>query len=78
MFSAEVRSLLAQVISSWQVLTVTVILVIYIFLINYVTRAQRRLPSMPKVKKKSKSKASEPVQSDNEELGLEEDDILED
>ena len=77
MFNEEVRSLLAQVISSWQVLAVTVVLIIYIFLVNYVARTHRpgsRRISMPKIKRKKATKAAETVvpeaAADDEELGL--------
>ena len=76
MFNAEVRRLLAQVIISWQVLAVTVILIIYISLVNYVTRTHHRGLSgfsMPKVKKDKKAKKKEePVASETDELELEE------
>ena len=78
MFSAEIRSLLAEVITSWQVLAVTGVLIIYIFLVNYVARIHQRPRhfSMPGIKKSKAKKAPvpsapEPV-SDDDELGLEE------
>jgi hypothetical protein len=78
MFSEEIRSLLVEVIASWQVLAVTVVLIFYIFLVNYVARIHhrsRRL-SMPKIKKSASSKAPAPsapeTVSDDDELGLEE------
>ena len=81
MFSSEVRSLLVQVITSWQVLAVTVVLVIYIFLVNYVAKIQnrRRMPKlvMPKIKKLKPEKTAEPVvtaDSGSEETPLEEED----
>jgi len=76
MFSEEVRGLLAQVITSWQVLAVTVVLIIYVFLVNYVARTHsRRRFSMPKIKKKKSSKTQVPAPeaaSEDDELGLEE------
>jgi energy-converting hydrogenase Eha subunit F len=75
MFSEEVRKLLAQVISSWQVLAVTVVLVIYVSLVNYTTKLHyRRSRGLPKpTPRKSKAKTSEPVTaSESDELGLEE------
>ena len=73
MFSEEVRKLLAEVLSSWQVLAVTVVLIIYIFLVNYVARLhhRRRRPSMPIVKPEA-TEAAAPAGSDSDELGLEE------
>jgi len=83
MFSQEVGKLLIQVIKSWEVLFVTVGLVLYIFIVNYVSRSHYR-PKVAKVKK-VKVKKAEPVieasedddedshDSSNDELGLEED-----
>jgi hypothetical protein len=73
MFSAEIRKMFIQVISSWQVIAATVVLVIYIFLINYVVRfSQRRSRRsvMPKVKAKSKKAEGQAAETD--ELNLEE------
>ena len=78
MFSEEIKRLLVQVITSWQVLAVTVVIIIYIFLVNFVARTYhrpRRL-SMPRIKKRKTSEApasSAPeAASDDDELGLEE------
>ena len=67
MFSNEVKNLLVQVVSSWQVLAVTVVLVIYISLVNYVARLynRRSRPSaVPKMKKIKPKKAKEPDDQD--------------
>lgn len=77
MFSAEIRQLLIQVISSWQVLAVTVVLVLYVFLVNYVARlyhnprrSHMSFMSMPKGKKAEvESPLAAPSESDD--LGLE-------
>lgn len=79
MFSAEVRELLVQVISSWQVITVTIVLVIYIFLVNYVAKLNRPESSrklfLPKAKKPAKpAKPVAPSESDDLDL---EDETLE-
>ena len=53
MFTDEIRKLLVEVITSWQVIAVTVILILYVFLINYVGRTHHRRykhPRMPKMK----------------------------
>ena len=74
MFSAEFRSLLAEILTSWQVLAVTGVIILYIFLINYVARINNNRPrkaSMPKKKKKAE-KPEGPVVADSDELGLEE------
>jgi len=77
MFTGEVRELLAQVITSWQVLAITVVLVIYISLVNYVARMRSR-PGKPS-KSKRKGKITKPkftsapeIVSDDDELVLEE------
>jgi len=78
MFNEEVRMMLIQVISSWQVLVVTVVLVLYVFLVNYVARIYRRQGRtprllLPKVKSaSSKSRADSVIPSESDELGLEE------
>ena len=69
--------MLFQVITSWQVLAVTVLLVLYIFLINYVAniyyRSPRsRMPLVPKAKNAAKnSDTVSPVPQGEDELGLE-------
>jgi len=75
MFSSEIKRLLIQVISSWQVIAVTVVLVIYISIVNYVARIRSRSPrrsSTPLVPKDKKQNPEKPVHSDNDDLGLEE------
>jgi len=77
MFSEEVRKMLVQVISSWQVLVVTVVLILYVFLINYVARIYHRPGRsgglfLPRTKRESSSNASTIVPSESDELGLEE------
>jgi len=61
MFSEELRNLLFQVIKSWQVIAVSVALVLYISLVNYAARAHHKPASVSKIKpkKKDKSKAAE-------------------
>ena len=78
MFNEEIRRLLVQVITSWQVLAVTGVLIVYIFLVNFVARVYHRRPgqpSRPKVKTKAAeapAPASAPAPTDSDELGLEE------
>ena len=76
MFGEELRSLLIQVITSWQVIVVTLAILLYVFLINYVSRNRyrRRPPPPPKTKeiKKSKKTEQEDEAVDDSELGLEE------
>jgi hypothetical protein len=68
MFSEEVRKLLIQVISSWQVLAVTVVLVIYISLVNRAAKMNQR--RRPPPARKEKQKAQETVVSGTDDLGL--------
>ena len=76
MFTGEVREMLVQVITSWQVLMMTVVLVIYMFLVSYVARIRDR-PDRPS-KSKRKRKAAKPkftsapeIVSGDDDLGLE-------
>ena len=79
MFSEELRNLLVQVVTSWQVIAVSIALVLYIFLINYVSSSyhQPRIISKSQSKpRKMKGKHGPKEVSDsldpNDELGLEE------
>jgi len=79
MFNEEIRNMLIQVITSWQVIAVTVALVFYIFIVNSVARLYRRrrhseIPPMPKEKKEPLNTAppSPDTVQDDDELGLEE------
>ena len=79
MFNEEIRAMLGEVIRSWQVIAVTIVLVIYLTIVKNVARTQHRhrIPSIPKVKKE---KAPTPMpdselapgSDDSDELGLEE------
>ena len=76
MFSQEVRQLLAEVISSWQVIMVTIVIIIYIFIVNRVSKVYRRSrsgPRKPILRRRKKEDAADvtPAPSDNDELGLE-------
>ena len=85
MFSKEVFALLREVITSWQVIAITVALVFYLNIVFYFAKAYRR-PRMKlsskinfKFKRKSKAEAglpstdSLPLDSNtSDELGLEE------
>jgi hypothetical protein len=65
----EVRDLIFQVITSWQVIVVTVGLVLYCFLINAAARLQRK----PRIKIPSASKQNAPVPAPESSGGDEED-----
>jgi hypothetical protein len=71
MFSSEVKKLLIEVISSWQILAVTIVLIIYMSIVNYVARIHHRRSrkqTMPKAKKEGKGT---PAPHESDELGLE-------
>jgi flagellar biosynthesis/type III secretory pathway M-ring protein FliF/YscJ len=75
LFSDELKSLLIQVISSWQVLVVTGILIVYIFLVRYVAKLYRRgrpLSYAPGKEKAAGEEAQGVEPSGNDDLGLEE------
>ena len=64
-----------MVITSWQVLAVTAVLVIYIFIINYVARIyinQPRKSLFFKPRKKKKKTSDVPTPSESDELILDE------
>ena len=73
MFSDELKSLLVKVIKSWQVLAATGVLVLYFFLVNYVSslRRRKRPEELPKLRKKRGQAAAMEAPVDDD-LGLEE------
>jgi hypothetical protein len=56
MFSEELTSLLFQVIKSWQVIAVTIALVIYMSLVGYAARAHHKPASVSRIKPKKQKK----------------------
>jgi hypothetical protein len=77
MFTEEFFELLIQIIKSWQVIAVSIALVLYLNIVSYAARSYRR----PKVK--TRQRKAEPAfssvpeesgggQDSNDELGLEE------
>ena len=72
MFSDEIKKMLVQVITSWQVIAVSAVIIIYIFMVNYVARLHHRPrhPSMPKIKAET-PETIDSQGSDTEDLGLE-------
>ncbi|MDR2768528.1 MAG: hypothetical protein LBB82_09425 [Treponema sp.] len=77
MFKPEMLRLLAGVISSWQVITVTIVLVLYFMLVSYVARLYHRpgalsFSSKQKKKKPGKIPEAEINEEENDELNLEE------
>ena len=73
MFNAEVRAMLGEVITSWQVIVATVILVIYISIVRSVGRVNRtRKLNIPKLSKASSLPSAPDENSSDDDLGLEE------
>jgi len=83
MFSKEVLGLLKQVILSWQVIFITVALVLYIFIVNYTARSYHPPRNFKKISFKLKPKKAKPaaestagdeneISDTNDDLGLEE------
>jgi hypothetical protein len=72
MFNDEIKKLLVEVVTSWQVLVVTGVLIIYVFMVNSVARLhhRRRHPPMPKMKPGTTEESPE-EEVNTDELGLE-------
>jgi flagellar biosynthesis/type III secretory pathway M-ring protein FliF/YscJ len=81
-FSKEVIDLLLQVLKSWQVIAITLAIILYMTLVSYVARTHHR-PRASKSKAKAKKQKSAAAaagpeetggsgSSVNDELGLEE------
>lgn len=75
--------LLKQVVTSWQVIAVTIALLVYLNIVFYVSKAHHRPRAISKIsikRKKPKPEAQEGPEeaptgsNDNDELGLEESD----
>jgi len=62
MFSKELTELLIQVVQSWQVIAVTIALVLFLYLVSYVARSYRRPRSLRVQIQTEKSKTSAPAQ----------------
>ena len=75
MFSEELKELLIQVIKSWQVIAVSIVLVLYISLVNYAARAHKKPAFVSKLKPKKKEKKEKPKK---EKPKKDEDEIHED
>jgi hypothetical protein len=70
MFSDELRNLLFQVIKSWQVIAVSIALVLYMSLVSYAAREHHKPASVSKTKprKKEKSKPAPKAKESNDEI----------
>jgi len=76
MFSGEIFELLKQVITSWQVIAVTIVIILYLNIVFYAARNYHR-PRVKREKVKKQKSEPAPVMEDtesdsNDELGLEE------
>ncbi|GHV85277.1 hypothetical protein AGMMS50230_08850 [Spirochaetia bacterium] len=78
MFSRELLTFLIRVITSWQIIVVTVALVIYITLVSHVARMYHPRASFSFNSKPKKEKKEKPVEAEeisgggDDDLGLEE------
>ena len=74
MFSGEIRSMLVEVITSWQVIVVTVVLVIYITIVKSVGRTHHHIPRpvIPKAKKTDDVQPDSEPAASGEEMDTEE------
>jgi len=72
MFTDELKNMLIQVITSWQVIAVTLAILIYIAIVNRVSRShyKRRPPPMPRPVKSKKEESPKQEEIDDSELGL--------
>jgi hypothetical protein len=72
MFSSEVSSLITEVIGSWQVIAVAVVVILFISIVNKVARPGVQRSSRPKVVKAKKAAPVKEEKVDDSELHLEE------
>ena len=71
MFSEELKEVIGQVLTSWQVLVVTIGIILYIVVVSYTSQIYRSArPTAPKAAKPKKEKKADKVKEDTEELGL--------
>ena len=79
MFNSEIRQMLAEVLTSWQVIAVTIVVLLYITIVRRVANIyhvkNRRIKE--KKAKVKKAEADLPAPSDSDELDLVEEDSSE-
>jgi hypothetical protein len=73
-FSKEVIDLLLQVLKSWQVIAVTIAIILYMSLVSYVARTHHR-PRASKAKAKTKTKKQKAAPAGPEEVAGSGDDV---
>jgi hypothetical protein len=69
---SELKVLLIQILTSWQVIVITVVVLLYMFLVNYVSQLTRkpRRPSGPKIRRVKKAAKGPVIVDDSEDDGL--------
>jgi len=67
MFSKELTELFIQVIESWQVIAVTIALVVYMYLVGYVARRYHRPHSVSKSKPRKVKPPPAPKKEESDE-----------
>ena len=74
MFNAELRQMLAEVLTSWQVIAVTIFILIYITIVRRVANIYliKKRPGAGRKIKVKQEKADIPAPSDSDDLGIEE------
>ena len=75
MDNGGLRDLIFKIISSWQVIVATVVIIIYVFFVNFVSQVhyRRRQVKFKHKKAKAQGKATPEAEvTDDSELGLEE------
>jgi len=76
----DLIKIIVQVLTSWQVIAITIAVLLYIFLVGHVAKSYHRPRTVKKVKEKKKKEAAPvaesdditPVDDSNDDLGLEE------
>jgi heme/copper-type cytochrome/quinol oxidase subunit 2 len=63
----EIKDMLFQLITTWQVIAATVAVILYFFLVSYVAKVYRRARPPNGSKKKRKNAAAEPEVMETEE-----------
>jgi flagellar biosynthesis/type III secretory pathway M-ring protein FliF/YscJ len=78
MISKELLPFLIQIITSWQVIAVTVVVFLYFFLVSYVAKMYHRSRAslFPSAKSKSKKEKAAPVAAEGDDAGASDDDEL--
>jgi hypothetical protein len=66
----QIKDMLIQVITSWQVIFITVVVILYLFLVSYVTKLYHKARMPKSSKKKSKKTASSGNEGAAEEPAL--------